>query len=261
VTPETGDHFVTLDHTLHHRFMTFTRPMACPLAALTALAFVAGLFLAFNAPEDALHGRTVLILFIHVPLAMFAVFIYMSMALAAAATLAVHSVTAAVFQRAAASVGACFAFLCLVTGALWGRPAWGAYWVWQDARLVSMLILFLMYCGSLALWNALDDPDVAATAVSILNLIGGLNAVLVKYSVDIWNTQHQKSTLFAAPRPSIDGPLFTPLIAMMAAFLLLALTLTLVRMRATLLARHARMLEIALAGEMEEAAAAAGHPG
>ena len=225
------------------RFMELTGRLLPILIGITALAFAVALYMCFNAPEDQLHGRTVLILFLHVPTAMLSLAFYMLMAASSLGTLVWRHPLADVSQKSAALVGAAFAFLCLVTGSLWGRPAWGAYWVW-DARLTSMLILFLMYCGSIALWNAVEDPGRAARAAAILNLVGVLNVFIVKFSVNFWNTQHQPATLVTMEGRKIDDALFYPLLAMIVACTLFGAIIYLASMRTEILRRRARKLSI-----------------
>ncbi len=225
------------------RFMEVSGRLLPVLAGVTAIAFSVAFYMCFNAPEDQLHGRTVLILFLHVPAASLSLMFYMLMAVSSLGTLVWRHPLADVSQKSAALIGAAFAFLCLVTGSLWGRPAWGTYWVW-DARLTSMLILFLMYCGSIALWNAIVEPARAARAAAILNLVGVLNVFLVKFSVDFWNTQHQPASLFTSKGKQIDDALFYPLLSMIIACALFGAVIYLATMRTEILRRRARKLSI-----------------
>ena len=148
-----------------------------------------------------------------------------------------------VSQRAAAPIGAAFALVCLVTGSLWGKPMWGTYWVW-DARLTSMLILFLMYCGILALWRTMDDPSRAARAVSILTLVGVVNIPIIKFSVDWWFTLHQGASVMRLGGPTIHPSILHPLLVMAGAFTLLGVTLHLAGMRTEILRRRVRRLAL-----------------
>ena len=120
---------------------------------------------------------------------------------------------AALMARAAAPVGACFALVCLLTGSLWGRPMWGTYWVW-DARLTSMLLLFFLYLGHIALTHAYDDPDRGDRAAAILALVGAINLPIIKFSVDWWNTLHQPASVMKLGGPSIHPAILTPLLWM-----------------------------------------------
>ena len=148
---------------------------------------------------------------------------------------------AALMARAAAPVGACFALVCLITGSLWGRPMWGTYWVW-DARLTSMLLLFFLYLGHIALSRAYDDPERGDRAAAILALIGVINLPIIKFSVDWWNTLHQPASVARLGGPSIHPAILMPLLWMAGAFLLLFILLVLVRTETEI---DRRRLEIA----------------
>ena len=125
-------------------------------------------------------------------------------------------------QKAAAPIGAAFTLICLVTGSLWGKPMWGTYWQW-DARLTSMLVMLLIYGGILALWRAIEEPNRAARAVSILTLVGAVNVPIVKFSVDWWNTLHQPASVFRLDGPTIHASMLVPLLIMALAFTLLGM--------------------------------------
>src|SRR5918994_7815408 len=188
------------------------------VAAAAVLLLAAGLYAGwFLAPADYQQGETVRIMFVHVPSAWLAMFLYVIMAVSAIGTLVWRHPLADVSQKAAAPIGAAFTLICLVTGALWGKPMWGTYWVW-DARLTSMLVLFLMYCGILALWRTIEEPSRAAGAVSILTLIGVVNLPVIKFSVDWWNTLHQPASVFRIGGPTIDASMLWPLMVMAGGF-------------------------------------------
>ena len=217
------------------------------VSALAAALLGLGLYLAWSAPADYQQGETVRIMFLHVPAAWLGLGFYGLMAASALGTLAWRHPLADVSQKAAAPIGAAFTLICLLTGALWGRPMWGTYWVW-DARLTSVLVLFLMYCGILALWRAIDDPGRAARAVAILTLVGAVNLPIIKFSVDWWNTLHQPASVFTASGPRMPMSILTPLLVMTLAFTFLFLALHIVgirteilRRRAETMARHAAM--------------------
>jgi heme exporter protein C len=165
------------------------------------------------------------------------------MSAAALGTLVWRHPLADVAGKAAAPIGAAFTFLCLLTGSLWGRPMWGTYWVW-DARLTSVLVLFLMYLGVIALWRAVDDPSRAARAASILTLVGAINLPIIKFSVDWWNTLHQPASVFRLGAPTIHPTILAPLLIMAAAFTLLFVTLHLAAMRNEILRRRVRTLRL-----------------
>jgi heme exporter protein C len=158
------------------------------------------------------------------------------MAVASAAALVARHPLAEIAARAAAPIGAGFTFVCLVSGSLWGRPMWGTWWVW-DARLTSVLVLFFLYLGYIALANAFDDPARGGKAASVLALVGVVNLPIIKFSVDWWNTLHQPASVMRLGGPTIALPLLVPLLVMAAAFTLLFATLLLLRMRTGLLER------------------------
>ena len=146
-----------------------------------------------------------------------------------------------VAAKAAAPIGAAFTFLCLVTGSLWGRPMWGTYWVW-DARLTSVLVLFLMYLGVIALWRTVEDPSRAARAAAILTLVGAINLPIIKFSVDWWNTLHQPASVMRLGGPSIDPTILDSAAGDGVAFTLLFVTLHVAAMRNEILRRRVRTL-------------------
>jgi len=232
------------------RFLTLAGRLLPWLIGLTALAFAAGLSLTPGAPNDYQQGATVKIMFIHVPSAWLGMFGWGLMSIAALGTLVWRHPLADVAAKAAAPIGAAFTFMCLVTGMLWGRPRWGAYWVW-DARLTSVLVLFLMYLGVIALWRTVDDPSRSARAAAILTLVGAINLPIIKFSVDWWNTLHQPASVLRLGGPTIHPSLLAPLLVMALAFLLLFLTLHLAAMRNEIMRRRVRtmlMLQAEAAG-------------
>jgi heme exporter protein C len=215
------------------------------------LAFVllgAGIVLGLQAPADYQQGETVRIMYVHVPSAWLALGIYTLMAIAAIGTLVWRHPLADVAAKTAAPIGAAFSLICLVTGALWGRPMWGAYWVW-DARLTSMLVLFLLYLGILALWRAIDDPGQAGRVVAVLTLVGFVNVPIVKFSVDWWNTLHQPASVFRLDGPAIHPAILTPLLISAAGFAALFVALHVAAMRNEILRRRVRTLRLLAAAE------------
>ncbi|AYG94691.1 heme ABC transporter permease [Brevundimonas naejangsanensis] len=212
------------------RFMRFTGPVVPALWALALGLLLLGTWFSFTAPADYQQGDTVRIMFIHVPAA--------SLGLMAYAALGVSSFFALVFRhpladaaaRAAALPGAAFTALALITGALWGQPMWGTWWVW-DARLTSVLVLFLFYLGYMALRASIDDEQKAARAAAVLGLVGLINLPIVKFSVDWWNTLHQPASLLRSGGTSVDPAFLPALLTMMAAygFLFGAIWLTSIR--------------------------------
>lgn len=225
------------------RFLGFAERILPWLALASALAFAAGLALSWTAPDDYQQGDTVKIMFIHVPAAWLGMFCWALMSVSALGTLVWRHPLADVAARSAAPLGAAFTFLCLVTGSLWGRPTWGTYWVW-DARLTSVLILFLMYLGLLALWNAIDEPSRAGRLAAVLILVGAVNLPIIKFSVEWWNTLHQPASVLRMEGPAIHPAIFAPLLVMALAFTLLFSTLHLAAMRNEILRRRLRSLRL-----------------
>ena len=215
-----------------------------PFTAIAAtLAIATGLWLGFTAPPDYQQGMTVTILFIHVPAALVSEGVYALIALLSLFSLVWRHPLADAAARAAAPLGALFTVLGLVTGSLWGRPMWGTYWVW-DARLTSFLLLLFLYLGYMALWNAIEDETRAARAAAILALIGAVNLPIIVYSVEWWNTLHQGESIISGKL----APVFLwPLLAMMAGYGLLFLTLWMIRVRTEILNRQARALMLGAA--------------
>jgi heme exporter protein C len=226
------------------RFLTLVERMLPWLSGATALAFAIGLAQAlFVAPDDYQQGATVKIMFIHVPAAWLSMFSWALMSVAALGTLVWRHPLADVAGKAAAPIGAAFTLLCLITGSLWGRPMWGTYWVW-DGRLTSVLVLFLMYLGVIALWRTVEDPTRAARAAAILTLVGAINLPIIKFSVDWWHTLHQPASVLRLGGPSIHPTILVPLLLMALAFFLLFATLHLAAMRNEILRRRVRTLRL-----------------
>ena len=225
--------------------------MSCPwLAGLSVLSLVVGLTLAMLSPADYQQGETVKIMFIHVPAAWVASLAYVVMTAAALGTLVWRHPLAEAAQKAAVPLGAGFTLICLVTGSLWGKPMWGTYWVW-DARLTSMLVLFITYLGLLALWHTIEEPGRAARAASILTLVGSINLPIVKFSVDWWNTLHQPASVFRMGGPTIDKSMLVPLLIMAVSFTAIFTTLHLMSIRNEILRRRLRRLMLAAAADRE----------
>ncbi|MHB2168405.1 heme ABC transporter permease [Alsobacter sp. R-9] len=219
------------------------------LSVLAGLLAAVGLWkVFFVAPPDYQQGETVKIMYIHVPSAWLAMGCYTLMALSSIGTLVWRHPLADVSAKAAAPLGAAFTALCLLTGSLWGKPMWGTWWVW-DARLTSVLVLFLMYCGVMALWNAIEDPTRAGRSVAILTLVGFVNIPIVKFSVDWWNTLHQPASVIRLDGPTIDPSMLWPLLVMAVAATLLFVALHLAGMRNEILRRRVRTLGLLAASQ------------
>jgi heme exporter protein C len=225
------------------RFLSLTVRLLPFLATATAVLLLLGLYLSAAAPDDYQQGATVKIMFIHVPSAWLSMFVWAVMTTAALGTLVWRRPLADVAAKAAAPIGASFTFLALMTGSLWGRPMWGTYWEW-DARLTSVLILFLMYLCLIALWRAVEDPSRAARSSAVLTLVGALNLPIIKLSVDWWNTLHQPASVFRMSGPTLDRAFLIPLMVMALAFTLLFVTLLVAAMRNEILRRRVRALQM-----------------
>jgi len=234
------------------RFMALTDRLMPWLWSAAALVCAVGLFFAFRAPEDYQQGATVLIMYIHVPAAWLAMMCYSVIAISSVGTLVWRHPLADVSAKCAAPIGAAFTFLALVTGSLWGKPMWGTWWVW-DARLTSVLILFLMYLGLIALWRAFDDPARAARPVAILALVGFVNIPIIKFSVEWWNTLHQPASVFRLDGPTIDSSMLWPLLIMGIGYTLLFLALHVAAMRNEIMRRRVRSMRVKAAGALAPA--------
>ena len=227
------------------RFMRLSAALLPWCAALAAMLLAVGLYLAlFVAPPDYQQGEDVRIMFVHVPAAWMASFVYALMAVASGIAIIWRHPLADIAAQSAAPLGAGFTLICLVTGSLWGERMWGTWWVW-DARLTSVLVLFFLYLGYLALVNAFDEPGRGARAGAILALVGAVNLPIIKFSVDWWNTLHQPASVFRLGGPTIAPSMLWPLLIMALGFTLFFFTLLMMRMRTALLAAKVRALRLA----------------
>jgi heme exporter protein C len=220
------------------KFMALSGALLPWCWGLTLLCLAGGLYLGFTAPPDYQQGATVTIMFIHVPAAIMAELAYAVIAVASIFSLVQRHILADVAARAAAPLGALFTALGLVTGSLWGRPTWGAYWVW-DARLTSFLLLLFLYLGYMALWSAIEDETKAARAAAILALVGAVNIPIIKFSVDWWNTLHQGESIISG---KLDPVYLWPLLLMAAGYGFLFAGLMMTRIRTAIVERRIRSL-------------------
>jgi heme exporter protein C len=227
------------------RFMELSGTLLPWVSGAAAAVILYGLFLSFFvAPPDYQQGETVRIMFIHVPCAWLSMACYTLIAASAFGLLVFRHPLADVSAKAAAPLGAVFTFLALVTGSLWGRPSWGTYWVW-DARLTSVLILFFLYLGLIALRSSIEDETLASKLTAILALVGIVMLPIIKFSVNFGNTLHQPASVIRAGGPTIDSSLLTPLLVMAAGFTLLFVALHLKAMRNEILRRRLKALQMA----------------
>jgi heme exporter protein C len=208
-------------------------------AALAIILTLVGLYVAFFvAPTDATQGDSYRIIFIHVPAAWMSMFLYVVMAFWAAVGLAFNTRLSSMMATAIAPTGALMTFLALWTGALWGRPTWGAYWVW-DARLTSELILLFLYLGFIALQAAIDDPRRADKAGAVLAIVGVINVPIIYFSVKWWNTLHQGASV-SVKGSSMATTMLVGMLIMALAYWMYAIAAVLIRVRTIILERERR---------------------
>jgi heme exporter protein C len=228
------------------RFVRLARTLTPWLFGATGLLFVVGLGLAlFYAPPDYQQGQAFRIMYVHVPAAWMSMFVYGCMAVSSAVAFIWKHPLADVAAKASAPIGCVFTALALATGMLWGKPMWGAWWVW-DARLTSVLVLFFLYLGYIVLWSAIEDPSRAARAARILALVGAINIPIIKFSVDWWNTLHQGATVFRSDGPAIAPSMLAPLLILAIAYNLLYIAILMVRMRAEVAERRLRSIRLGM---------------
>ncbi len=218
-------------------------PLAVVLAVIvTAIGVVWSML---YAPADYQQGETARIMYIHVPSAWIAVGAYTGMAIGSVSFLVWGHALGDIAAKVMAPIGAAFTALCLATGSIWGRPTWGTWWEW-DGRLTSVLVLFFLYLGYMALRSALDETSKASKAAAILCLVGTINIPIIRFSVEWWNTLHQKASIIREGGPSLDPTLLYPLLVMGVAYLLIFAALTLAGMRAEIWKRSADAIEARL---------------
>ncbi|WP_138381015.1 heme ABC transporter permease [Luteithermobacter gelatinilyticus] len=233
------------------RFMRLSKIILPWVALLAAGLLAVGLYLSlFVAPADYQMGDAYRIIFVHVPSAYMAMFGYVLMALASIVGIIWKHPLADYTARATAPIGAAFTLLALITGSLWGKPMWGAYWVWQDARLTSVLILFFLYLGYLAVWQAIEDQARAARVAAIVAIVGLVNIPIIKFSVEWWSTLHQPASLMRLDGPSIHPDMLWPLIIMILAFNAYFVMVLIWRLQSLILKRRIRTLRLKLAAKV-----------
>ena len=208
-------------------------------ATLAVLLAAAGLYVGFFvAPTDWQQGEAYRIIYIHVPAAWMAMFVYLVMAFWSAISLSFNTRLSAMMAQALAPTGAMWAFIALWTGAFWGRPTWGAYWVW-DARLTSTLILLFLYLGYMALRASIDDPRRADRAAGLLALVGAINVPIIYFSVQWWNTLHQGATISMTAAPKMAETMLTGMLLLTFAAWTYTIAVALHRVRSIIVEREA----------------------
>lgn len=227
------------------RFMKLTGTLLPWVAGLTVISLIVGLYTGFFvAPPDYQQGNMARVMFVHVPAAMMALGCYTFMAISSLVGVVWKHPLADLAAKSAAPIGACFTFLALVTGSIWGKPMWGAWWVW-DARLTSMLVLFFLYLGYMAIWQTIEEPTKAGRVAAIVAMVGVINVPIIKFSVEWWNTLHQPASIMKMGGPAIHSSILWPLMAMVLAYSLLFSTLLMLNMRSEVIKRRIRSMRIA----------------
>ncbi len=226
------------------KFMTTTAPVLPWVFALAIAATVVGLVWGFFfTPEAENFGSTVKIIYLHVPSALMAINAWLMMLVASLIWLIRRHHVSALAAKAAAPVGIAMTLMALVTGAIWGQPTWGTWWVW-DPRLTSFLILFLFYLGYVALWSAIEDPDKAADLTSVLCMVGSVFALLSRYAVNFWNQGlHQGASLSMDKAENVSDVYYIPLLISMGGFVLLFIALVILRTRTEIRVRRIGALQ------------------
>ena len=226
------------------RFVKITSFIFPWLSLVVVTLFVFGIYFAlFNSPEDIVQGSAVRMMYVHVPSAWLSLFSYLLLALCSFFFIVWRHPLADILSRSIAPIGAVFALLTLLTGSIWGRPMWGTWWVW-DARLTSVLILFFLYLGYIALNNAFDDPVRGAKASAVLALVGAVNLPIIKFSVDWWNTLHQPASVTRLDAPAIHSSMLWPLLLMALGFTLFYVSILILRVRSEVAAARIRNLQL-----------------
>jgi len=225
------------------RFMALSGRILPWISGLACVLIAAGLYMAFTAPLDYQQGHAAKIMYVHVPAAWLALLGYALVAASSFGLLVFRHPLADVSAKAAAPIGAVFTFLCLVTGALWGKPMWGAFWVW-DPRLTSVLILFFLYLGLIALRSSIENESLAANLTAILGLVGIVMLPVIRFSVD-WNSIHQQPSVSRFGMPAIHPSILWPLLVMAAGMFALFAALHLKAMRNEILRRRVKALRLA----------------
>ena len=225
------------------KFMQTSGTVLPWVSALAAICLIIGLTWGFFFTPDAVNfGATVKIIYLHVPSAMMAINAWVMMLIASLIWLIRRHHVSALAAKAAAPVGLTMTLIALLTGAIWGQPMWGTWWAW-DPRLTSFLILTLFYLGYLALWQAVDNPDTAADLTSVLCIVGSVFALLSRYAVNFWNQGlHQGASLSVDTKDHVSNIYYIPLLISIAGFILLFLSLVLLRTRTEIRSRRLAVL-------------------
>ena len=226
------------------RFVRITSILVPWLMVAVGILFITGLYLSLlKSPDDIVQGSAVRIMYVHVPSAWLSIFSYLLLAICSLFFIVWRHPLADILSRAIAPVGALFSLLTLLTGSIWGKPMWGTWWVW-DARLTSMLILFLLFMGYIALSNAFEKSERGSRPAALLAIAGSINLPIVKFSVDWWSTLHQPASIMRTGGVSIDSSMLLPLVIMFLAFQLFFILIIIFRSHSILMERKMQHLKI-----------------
>ena len=212
-----------------------------PLFIISIILLILGLLFSFYlSPDDYQQGSTVRIMYVHVPSAWLALLTYVIMTLYSIVGLAFKIPFGFIVNTAVAPVGAIFTLICIISGSLWGKPMWGPWWVW-DARLTSVAILFIVYLIIIFMNLSFENRFVREKVVAIFVLVGSVNLPIVKFSVDWWNTLHQPATISKLSKPNIDPSMMMPLIIMTFAFMMIGMTIAILRIKTEIISRKSNL--------------------
>ncbi len=226
------------------RFFKITNLLLPWLMGLSIILTITGIYFAlFDSPEDLVQGSAVRIMYVHVPSAWLSLFSYLLLSICSFFFIVWRHPLADILSRSIAPIGALFSFLTLLTGSMWGRPMWGTWWVW-DARLTSMLILFIFFLGYIALSSAFEKNERGSRPAALLALVGSINLPIVKFSVDWWNTLHQPASIIRTGGISIDQSMLVPLIIMTLAFQIFFILIVILRSHSILIERKVYHLKV-----------------
>ena len=226
------------------RFFRITNFLLPWLMGLSMTLTIIGIYFAlFDSPEDLIQGSAVRIMYVHVPSAWLSIFSYLLLSICSFFFIVWRHPLADILSRSIAPVGALFSLLTLLTGSIWGRPMWGTWWVW-DARLTSMLILFIFFLGYIALSNAFEKNERGSRPAALLAIVGSINLPIVKFSVDWWNTLHQPASIIRTGGISIDQSMLVPLIIMTLAFHVFFVLVVILRAHSILIERKVYHLKV-----------------
>ena len=208
-----------------------------PILSLSVFFLILGLtFSFFLSPDDYQQGSTVRIMYVHVPSAWLSLMTYLIMTIYSIVGLAFRMPFGFIVNTAVAPIGAMFTLICIISGSLWGKPMWGTWWVW-DARLTSVAVLFVVYLIIIFINYSFENIKVREKIAAIFILVGSINLPIIKFSVDWWNTLHQPATISKLSKPSIDPSMLTPLIIMTVAFILIGISIAILRIKTEIIAR------------------------